>query len=282
IIGSREITFNADRWKQLILNHFSQLEKFCLTYYDHMDNNNEFENAEQINQFSSTFSLNRKWIFHVQINRTDIIYMIYPYKKPWYDYIDNNIECSTAPHLTIGHNGLYLKTLFRRITRISTVTKIQHLEIMQKHIRACMLTKLMNQLPYLITLKLHSLSYEEEIKLTYTNLFGMFSFDYRNQITKVYIEQINVIDDFYNISRVCPRMIYFKTKYINNIDIQCFLRTILNKINNNSNCLRSLCFDIPTTDDEIIKNFDLMIRSEKLLFNYTIKRVYNKIHLQWK
>ncbi|CAF5047626.1 unnamed protein product, partial [Rotaria sp. Silwood1] len=29
IIGSRDITFNADRWKQLILNHFSQLEKFC-------------------------------------------------------------------------------------------------------------------------------------------------------------------------------------------------------------------------------------------------------------
>ncbi|CAF1525585.1 unnamed protein product, partial [Rotaria sp. Silwood1] len=39
IIGSRDITFlNAYRWKKLILNHFSQLEKFYLTYYDGINN----------------------------------------------------------------------------------------------------------------------------------------------------------------------------------------------------------------------------------------------------
>ncbi|CAF1181182.1 unnamed protein product [Rotaria sordida] len=143
IIGSRDITFlNAYRWKQLILNHFSQLEKLYLTYYDRMDNNNQYPiYTGRVNQFSSSFWIQRKWIFHVQIKGIYNKYMIYPYKKPCYDYIeDNNIEYSTAPSLmlAIDLNGLYLEMLFERIKCVLTMTQIYHLEIIQEHIVPCL------------------------------------------------------------------------------------------------------------------------------------------------
>jgi hypothetical protein len=43
-----------------------------------------------------------------------------------------------------------------------------------------------------------------------------------------------------------------------------------------------LCLHVSTADDDIIKKIDKMISSEKLLFDYTIKRIVDNIYLQWK
>ncbi|CAF1241273.1 unnamed protein product [Rotaria sp. Silwood1] len=278
------IFLDAHRWEQFILHYYPQLERFYFTYYDCIDNDKQYEiYSERINKFFSTFWIERKWIFHLKIDNTDIKYIIYPYKKTWYDYIDNkNIEYSTSTSLILTNSiSLYDDIIFEQMKRIISIKQIYHLNI-EKSIFLGMLIKLVNQLPFLITLKLNSLSYKEKINLSSIDFYRIVAINNPIKITKVYIKQINVIHDFYNISKVCPRMAYFETKYINKIDIQWFLRTILNKIDNSSDCLRSLIFDVPTTDDEIIKNFDKIIRSEKLLFNYIIKRVYKKIHLQRK
>ncbi|CAF4248040.1 unnamed protein product [Rotaria sordida] len=43
IIESEDITFlDAHRWEQLILNYFSQLEKFYLIYDDYVDNEQKY------------------------------------------------------------------------------------------------------------------------------------------------------------------------------------------------------------------------------------------------
>jgi hypothetical protein len=42
-----------------------------------------------------------------------------------------------------------------------------------------------------------------------------------------------------------------------------------------------LCFHVPAADDQTIKQLNKMIDDEKLLTNYTIKRVLDYIHLQW-
>ncbi len=44
--------------------------------------------------------------------------------------------------------------------------------------------------------------------------------------------------------------------------------------------LRSLCFRIPTADNQIVKKLEKMIDNEKLLVDYTIKRICDNIHLQ--
>ncbi|CAF2123652.1 unnamed protein product [Rotaria magnacalcarata] len=280
------IFFDAHRWEQLILHYYPQLEKFYLTYYDGINNNNQYPiYTGPVNQFSSSFWIQRKWIFHVQINGIYNKYMIYPYKKTWYNYIDdNNIEYSTSTSLIFTHflTSSYDEMIFEQIKRVLTITKIYHLSISKEH-SIHLAIQLINVLRDLITLKIHSLPSDETTSFTFEEFCTIASFKSRSKIAKVYIEEINDINDFHNISLFCPRMKFLQVKRFN-INIQLCLRTFLKDIyNNNDICsIRSLCFDVRTMDDEIIQNFDIMIRSEKLLFDYTIKHVYNKIYLQWK
>ncbi|CAF1486733.1 unnamed protein product [Rotaria sp. Silwood1] len=211
--------------------------------------------------------------------------MIYPYKKTWYNYIDdNNIEYSTSTSLIFANfpTWSYDEMIFEQIKRVLTITQIYHLIIIEKH-SIPLVIQLINALPDLITLKMHSLPSNETASFAFKELRNRYLRKYRNNIINVYIEEINNIKDFHNILLLCPRMKLLQVKRFN-INIQFCLRTYLKVIYNNNNIyfIRSLCFDVPTMDDEIIQNFDTMIRSEKLLFNYTIKHVYNKIYLQWK
>jgi hypothetical protein len=75
------IFLDAHRWEQLILNYYPQLEKFYFTYYDRVNSDDQYPiYSGQVNQFSSSFWIERKWIFDVQIDNTDIKYMIHPYR----------------------------------------------------------------------------------------------------------------------------------------------------------------------------------------------------------
>jgi hypothetical protein len=84
-ISSKNIIFlNFHRLEKLILHYYPQLEKFYFTYYDRMNNDNQYEiYSGRVNQFSSSFWIERKWIFDVKIDNTWIKYIIYPYR-----YID--------------------------------------------------------------------------------------------------------------------------------------------------------------------------------------------------
>ncbi|CAF3898435.1 unnamed protein product, partial [Rotaria sp. Silwood1] len=64
---SENIVFlDAHRWEQFISYYYPQLEKFYFTYYDRIDNDNQYEiYSQRIIQFSSTFWIKRQWIFHV-------------------------------------------------------------------------------------------------------------------------------------------------------------------------------------------------------------------------
>ncbi len=104
-----------------------------------------------------------------------------------------------------------------------------------------------------------------------------------NRIKKVYLEKFNDIEEIYFLIKLCPRMIYLKVDGINNMDMELFLRNILEKIKQECNeHFRLLCFRIPAVDDQLIRKLDKMISLEKLILDYTIKRVVECIYLQWK
>jgi hypothetical protein len=66
------------------------------------------------------------------------------------------------------------------------------------------------------------------------------------------------------------------------MNVELFLRQVLKNIGNNQLCVfRSLCFNIPSANDEMIVNLQQMIESEQLLFKFTIKRVMDGIYLKW-
>ncbi|CAF4044812.1 unnamed protein product [Rotaria magnacalcarata] len=86
-----------------------EIEIFYFIYCDRMNNDNQYSAySHGLNQFSSSFWIPRRWIFNVQIDNTNIKYMIYPYRNTWYNYIlaDKNIQYSTSLKL-ISSDILY-------------------------------------------------------------------------------------------------------------------------------------------------------------------------------
>jgi hypothetical protein len=91
------------------------------------------------------------------------------------------------------------------------------------------------------------------------------------------------ITDIYFLMELCPYMNYLKIGFINDMDVELFVRQMLNIINSEHNqYLRLLCFCVPAADDKIIRKLEKMINTEKLIVDYSIKRVCNRIYLQWK
>ncbi|CAF4658163.1 unnamed protein product [Rotaria sp. Silwood2] len=79
------IFLDAYRWEKLILHYYPQLEIFYFIYYDRMNNDNQYSTYSYgLNQFSSSFWIQHRWIFNVQIDNTDIKYMVYPYRNNHY------------------------------------------------------------------------------------------------------------------------------------------------------------------------------------------------------
>ncbi|CAF3670838.1 unnamed protein product [Rotaria sp. Silwood1] len=291
IVGSKDISFlHACRWKQSILNYFPQLEEFYLIYNDDDDDDDEQNYpiyTERPNQFSSSFWIERQWLFEVEIKDISIKYTIRPYSKGWYyETNDNIIDCSTFINLTFEciPDSIFDEERSKEIERVLTITKIYYLEILEEDLSIPVLIQIINLLPNITTLKIHSLSTDKTTELTLKELLILCSMKQTSQITKVYLEEIGDIHkelDF--LFTLCPYMKYFKVGRTNTTDIQSFLRTIFKKINrNNNHHLRLLCFHISTVDDRIVENIEEMIKCDKLLPYFTVKRILNDVYLQWK
>jgi hypothetical protein len=156
--------------------------------------------------------------------------------------------------------------IFDEIERVLSITQIFHLNIIEKQISTRILIKLIILLSDLITLKLHSLLLD---KFTGEERRIISKMKFQSKITNVYLEQINNIKEFNRISLLCPRMIHFKVKYINYVDINLFLRTIFIEINHNDNYyLRSLSFHSLLSDDQMVEKLDKMIPSRTFFFPF--------------
>jgi hypothetical protein len=78
-------------------------------------------------------------------------------------------------------------------------------------------------------------------------------------------------------------MVYLEINYVDQIDIKVILRCIFEEdLHEFCDQLRSLCFRLLAADNNIIETLQKMINDEKLLTDYTIERVIDKIYLQWK
>jgi len=76
-----EIYIDPDRWKRLILQHIPNLRKFYFSH--HEDNINAFHSKRYhalLNRFTSSFWIKRQWIFEYQIDYSQTIYSIRPYR----------------------------------------------------------------------------------------------------------------------------------------------------------------------------------------------------------
>ena len=176
--------------------------------------------------------------------------------------------------------GLHL--LKRKIFHISTVARTYHLEIYKQvpiDTLIEILTSLLTPNSILISsllLSSHPICLSDQTSKVLSFLTNT------NRIARVCLEEMTRIEEVYFLMDLCTHMTYLKVNYINHMDIELFVRLILMKMmTNNNHQLRLLAFRVAAADDEMIQKLDNMINSEKLLLNYTIKRIDDNIYLQW-
>ncbi|CAF1329204.1 unnamed protein product [Rotaria sordida] len=281
---------DANRWEQLIQKYFPQLKKFSFHCYEHIKKKYGFPlNLIQRDRFTSSFWLKQQWIFEVHLDNTLIHYLIHPYRKRWYEdtptkTINSCMDVSKSTRLIIKSNlnKNDVKLFNININRIRTIAKVYHLEINGEIFLRTLLDILL-LLPQLHSLKISSLVLPRRTYLTEyeAEILSFISND--NKIKELCLDEIVNVNELHFLIRLCHYMNYFQINSINNIDVELFVRTVLMEMKVNYNHqLRSLYFHVPLVNDEIIRKLEKMINSEKLLLDYTIKYVFDKIYLEWK
>ncbi|CAF0981059.1 unnamed protein product [Adineta steineri] len=288
-ISSKDITFlDAYRWEELILQNLPQLEKLSFQYFDRI--NDEYEYPSKLNQFCSSFWMKRKWVFGVEIVDDYIVYFIHPYKKRWYEYVDEKIiNCSTD---LFKFNPLILNTtswdvfsesINMKIQRSLTLVQIYHLSIPEVDVIVNELLQILDALPDLISIKIFSLSLAQPKDLYKTRFDVSYSTKKTNKITKFCLDSITDMEEVYVVMKLCPYIVYLKIDWITDINEELFVEDFFKKINEEfNNQLRLLCFNIEAADDKTIEKLERLIHLKKLCLDYTIKREVDHIFLQWK
>lgn len=102
-------------------------------------------------------------------------------------------------------------------------------------------------------------------------------FIWKNQDQETELAQIQFLID------LCPhiRYIEIQAEFQDGVDLNFLTRFILIKHFGYIPHLRSLCIQINHANDEMVQNLQTMIDLEQLLNDYTIKRIGDKIYLQW-
>ncbi len=171
----------------------------------------------------------------------------------------------------------------KQIKHVLIITQIYHLEILEKNFPLSLLIQVVNLLPNITTLKIHSLPTIETIRITFDDFSLLRSINKTSKITKVYLEEIGDVRQLKYVFMLCPYIEYFKVERIYVIDIKSFLGIFFKEISEyHIYYLHSLCFHVQTSDDQIVENIEKMIKYEKILVHFTIKRILDTVYLQWK
>ena len=184
--------------------------------------------------------------------------------------------------MNVPPNEVEKRTLID-ISYAITFWQCYHLKILEEQIFIDELIQILNLLPELKSLKINSLSLDEPSELWEEEVDSYLSSKETTKITKVYLCEMFDLEEVYFLMALCPFMEYLKVGCINNMDAKSFIRKIIKRINDYGyDYLRSLCFHVPAADDEMVKKLDKMIRSYKLLVDYSIRYEDGDIYLEWK
>ncbi len=162
---------------------------------------------------------------------------------------------------------------------ISSLTKITSLYIEFNYFSIDILIQFLHLLSNLDSLTIIFMSSNRIKQLTEEQINRIHTVSKMNKITNVNIKHmvdLNRVDILINL---CPQIEYLQIQCRNYIDLESMIRLILMKRKSN---LSSLCFRIAEADEFMVKNLQTMIYFEKLLINYTIQRIHDRIYLQWQ
>jgi hypothetical protein len=200
-------------------------------------------------------------------------------RKQWYELFDYNTSISqhNLSQLTLWNCFFsHHQSCIDHIRFVSSLTQITCLRIAFPQFSIDMLVQFLNLLPYLDSLTvIHMLSNEVTV-LTEEKI------DTNNKITKVNIESMAELNEVDILINLCPHMEYLQVKCRTSNDLELIIYLISTRRNMNYiPHLHSLCLWLPEANDQMVKQLQTKIDVKKLLVHYTIKRICDKIYLQW-
>jgi hypothetical protein len=174
-----------------------------------------------------------------------------------------------------------LDYLCENIYEIINTAQIYHLTICED-VDVSVFNRILTSISTLDSLQIASLSLSQSGSLSNDKESVLPTVSSTNQITKVNLKTMNNIEEMYFLMELCSHLIYLRVDDINNLDMKLFVRLILMKMKTqHQSKFQLLCFHVQAADDQMIKQLNKFIDKEKLLIDYTIKRVLDFIYLQW-
>lgn len=177
------------------------------------------------------------------------------------------------------HFEEYEECFIDYIQSISSLAKTTSLYIEFTYFSIEVLIQFLHLLPNLGSLIIIFKKSNQIKQLTEKQISLIHTISNMNKITKINLEEMFDINHIEILLNLCPQMQDFQIQCTNYMDLQTIIRLILLKRKSN---LSSLCFSITKSDEIMVKNIQTMIYSEKLLVNYTIHRIHDRIYLQWE
>jgi len=174
------------------------------------------------------------------------------------------------------------KYFINNINCIFQIVRITYLKIDLCYSTVDLLIDFISRLPYLNSLSVSCLPLLE-LNTLINEISTFYLVSNNNNIKKVNLENMGAFEQVHFLIELCPQIEYLQVGCTSDFNSEMFKRFILMK-NNSKKIFKlySLCLDVPTADEKMIEKFQTMIHLERLIYDYSIKRVLNKIYFQWK
>ncbi|CAF3658057.1 unnamed protein product [Rotaria sp. Silwood1] len=305
------------RWEQLISCHMPNLRIFDIRHEvwpKHADNNQLMLDT-QINPFTSSFWIERKWFFTYQFRQSrfsdyTIFYSTNPYRRRTYIlyeqsagkiclntektilnsvrhvYVQNEkgvINCMNyfpnATELTLKYNmSVCRDSILKTIKNILPVQQLTKLVIETHYFSLIKISKLLYFMPNIQILALKSIplyGYTYE-DIEKNKIFQIVS--NRNTIRDVTLEETSTLDKIQLLLKLCPRMqhLSLETRAKN---LKAIIRLLFDETNRNVHPLNSLCL-LGASECWQQKIYRL-VQSENLNITYTVKYIRSNLWLWW-
>ncbi|CAF2147908.1 unnamed protein product, partial [Rotaria magnacalcarata] len=215
-----DVTYlDANRWEELILTKLPQLEKFDFRYSAYFaDDYDTPSYFGQPNQFISPFWLERRWILEIEVEFENVIYVIRPYQKRWYEMINASDQLSKSIRLSLDETcpEQWTKTIFIEdyIRHALNLTQIYHLEI-NAQIVSGKLMKILRLLPEVNTLKISSLSISQPESLFNEDIEFLDFLSNEKQIIKICFKNMKDMNQIQMLALICSHVSHLEINCIN-------------------------------------------------------------------
>ncbi|CAF4100521.1 unnamed protein product [Adineta steineri] len=240
---------------------------------------------EDQNEFSSTFWLERRWIFKVENDSGHLVYSIQPYKRNWYEYGSESNQLSKSVEFEIvdvsPERWLKSISISDHIYHALTITQIYHLQI-STTISLENLYKILLLLPDIETLSLFRLLFTNPTSISDEELQPLYLLFHEKHFQKLSFSDVYQVADVHFLMLICFHVNHLHLHCKDYNHVESFVGLILSLVRSRTDSkLRLLSFTMLKFANDMIEFLTKIIKENKLLNDFIIEQVNNNVYIKW-